>query len=354
MTQQPVTKKQDQPQPLKRVLSGQAATPAPFWLMRQAGRYLPEYRALRERAGGFLDLCFNPEWAAEVTLQPLRRFDMDAAILFSDILVIPHALGQKLWFAPGEGPRLELLGDTQAFSGLGYDAFDEKLSPVYETVRRVRAELPAHKSLIGFAGAPWTVACYMIEGRGGGVFQAAQDFAKQNPDDFQNLMDILVAATARYLTAQVKAGADVLQIFDSWAGLLPPEEFERWVIAPTKALMDILRRDCPATPVIGFPRGVGEACGKYAAATGVNGMGLGQEISITRAREICGDAICLQGNLAPELLLQGGVQMEEAVMDILDEAAGKPFIFNLGHGIIKETPPEHVARLAAIIRGHKP
>jgi uroporphyrinogen decarboxylase len=341
-------------QPLRRALKGETGETVPFWLMRQAGRYLPEYRALRETAGGFLNLCFNPEWAAEVTLQPLRRFDMDAAILFSDILVVPLALGQKLWFEAGEGPRLALMEDTARFKTLGYDRFDETLSPVYETLRRVRAELPAEKSLIGFAGAPWTVACYMIQGKGGGAFQSVQAFARQKPEDFQRLIDILVEATARYLIAQVRAGADVLQLFDSWAGLLPPEERARWVVAPAKRLAGLLRAACPETPLIGFPRGIGEACAAYAAETGVDGLGLGEETDIVKALALCPPALCLQGNLSPGLLLQGGAEMIKAVIHILQAAKGRPFIFNLGHGIIKETPPEHVALLAKTVKDFRP
>ncbi len=317
----------------------------PFWLMRQAGRYLPEYRELRAKAGSFLDLCFNPEWATEVTLQPLRRFDMDAAILFSDILVVPYALGQNLTFVEGEGPKLGTLPDLHV---VDWAAFDAKLAPVYETVKRVRAALPPHKTLIGFAGAPWTIACYMIEGgAGGGEFIKAKTHAFSAPEKFDALIGTLVEATAHYLIAQVKAGADAVQIFDSWAGLLPDAQFTRWVVKPTQRIVELLRKAGVTAPIIGFPRRAGAFYAGYAAATGVDGVGLDQYQPIASLGRAA-----LQGNLDPVALLTGGRALEEEATRILNAARGLPFIFNLGHGVIKETPPAHVAQLSAIIKAH--
>ncbi len=332
--------------PFLRALQGVAQAPVPFWLMRQAGRYLPEYRALRATAGSFLNLCFNPEFAAEVTLQPIRRFDMDAAILFSDILVIPHALGQKLDFVEGEGPRL---GELDV-SKLSYDA--DKLSPVYETIRRVRRELAPDKALIGFAGAPWTVACYMVDGRGGGEFTRTKTFAYKNPEAFDALIAKVVDATVSYLVAQVRAGADALQLFDSWSGLLPEPYFTRWVIHPSQEIRKRLAKECPQTPMIGFPRGAGGLCQRYAEQTGFDGIGLDTQVPLDWAITTFGKGRCLQGNLDPVLLLTGGTALEQGVRNILDATRGQPFIFNLGHGVIKETPPEHVALLAKTIRSH--
>lgn len=328
-------------------LQGQAGAPPPFWLMRQAGRYLPEYRALRQTAGSFLDLCFTPDFAAEVTLQPIRRFDMDAAILFSDILVVPYALGQELKFVEGEGPRL---GALPVFSDVDFAAFDQKLSPVYATIRRVRAELSPDKTLIGFAGAPWTLACYMIQGKGDGEFAAAKKFALTQPAEFKRLMDRVTEATARYLIEQIKNGVDAVQIFDSWAGLLPEPFFKAWVIEPTRKIIALIHQNYPQFPIIGFPRGAGSLYIAYAEQTGVTGLGLDQIVSLPWARQNFGAKVCLQGNLDPVVLLIGGSVLEQETRRILETMRGTPFIFNLGHGVIKETPPEHVAQLAQIIR----
>lgn len=329
---------------LIRALKGEATMQVPFWLMRQAGRYLPEYRELRKQAGGFLDLCFNPELATEVTLQPLRRFDMDAAILFSDILVVPYALGQELSFAEGEGPVLGACNVTS----VERDAFLARLAPVYETVRRVRAALPDDKALIGFAGAPWTVACYMVQGRGdGGVFTEAKKFAFSNPEEMDRIIGLLVEATALHLCAQIRAGADVVQIFDSWAGLLPAEYFNRWVVEPTQQIVAAVRAQHPDTPIIGFPRGAGEFMQRYAENTGVHAVGVDQSVVLSDALR---HGLTVQGNLAPEILLEGGQRMEKEIKRILAEIGDAPFIFNLGHGVIKETPPEHVQKLSEIIR----
>lgn len=325
-----------------RVLSGEKPSRQPVWLMRQAGRYLEEYRKLRAEAGSFMNLCFNSEMAAEVTLQPLRRFDLDAAIIFSDILVIPHALGQKLSFVEGEGPRLE----KKDFSTLSYDAFDDILAPVYGTLRNTRQRLSNDKTLIGFAGAPWTVACYMIQGGGDKTFSAAKEFAKNNPADFKNLLDIVSDATARYLINQIKNGADVVQIFDSWANLCPPEKFHDWIIAPTKKIVALVRQEYPGFPIIGFPRAAVGRYEIYAAETGVSCIGVGQETNLAAFNE----NIVTQGNLDPEVLLAGGDNLEKSVADILQAVKNKPHIFNLGHGIIKETPVEHVTQLINQIR----
>lgn len=330
--------------PVIKALHGEAQTTAPFWLMRQAGRYLPEYRELRKQAGSFLDLCFNPDFAAEVTLQPIRRFDMDAAIVFSDILVIPHALGQKLDFVEGEGPSLGALD----IESLSYDA--KKLEPVFETLRRVRRALPPEKTLIGFAGAPWTVACYMVDGQGDGAFNKTKSFAYKNPEAFDQLIARIVDATVPYLVGQSKAGADVVQLFDSWAGLLPEPYFTRWVIQPAQEIVQRLQQSVPGLPVIGFPRGAGALYKSYAADVNVHAVGIDTQTPMDWAVREC-PGKCLQGNLDPLLLLEGGKALEENTLRILRAAQGRPFIFNLGHGIIKETPPDHVAQLARIIRG---
>jgi len=333
--------------PLLNALRGEANARAPFWFMRQAGRYLPEYRELRKTAGGFLDLCFNPEFAVEVTLQPLRRFDMDAAILFSDILVIPHAMGQKLEFLEGEGPHL---GPFQP-DALAFD--DSKLASVYETLRRLRVALPADKTLIGFAGAPWTIACYMVQGHGDGAFNATKIYAYQNPESFDRLINTLVEVTAQYLIKQAQSGADALQLFDSWAGLLPEPYFTRWVTTPARKIRELVATACPGVPLIGFPRGAGSLYEAYAAHAGVDCVGFDTQVDMTWAAKIIPPNICLQGNLDPVLLLTGGAAMKDGAHRILDAMKGRRFIFNLGHGVIKETPPEHVAQLSQIIKDYR-
>jgi len=345
MTSVPHNKAVTAAQPLLKALQGGVSDVPPFWLMRQAGRYLPEYRALRAKAGGFLDLCFTPDFAVEVTLQPLRRFDMDAAILFSDILVIPYALGQQLSFMEGEGPQLGPLD----MAALRFD--NAKLAPVYETLRRLRAELPADKSLIGFSGAPWTLACYMLQGHGDGAFNAAKIFAFSQPEKFDALIALLTDTIIDYLLQQAASGADALQLFDSWAGLLPEPYFSRWVIAPAKKIAGALAMKAPGVPLIGFPRGAGAGVADYAARTGVAAVGLDTQINPHWARGAISAKTCLQGNLDPVLLLTGGKALEDAALGILQQMQGRPFIFNLGHGVIKETPPEHVLQLKNIIRG---
>lgn len=341
--------KQDRDKPFLAALAGHVAERPPFWLMRQAGRYLPEYMELRKTAGSFLDLAYNPEFAIEVTLQPLRRFGMDAAILFSDILVIPHALGQHLEFVQGEGPKLDPVRDRHALARLSPDKLHNHLEPVYQTVSGVRAKLDADKALIGFAGAPWTVATYMVEGGSSRDFAHTKRWAYARPDEFARLIELLVDATSQYLIAQVEHGAEALQIFDSWAGALPPDAFERWVIAPTRKIVQNIRKACPDTPVIGFPRGAGVMLGEYARQTGVTALSLDTAMKPGWAK--AETDLPLQGNMDPVLLLNGGQAMDDAARRIIDEMRGRAFIFNLGHGVIKETPPAHVARLAEVIRG---
>jgi len=329
------------------VLQGEAAAVPPIWLMRQAGRYLPEYRALRVKAPDFVQFCLNPELAADVTLQPVRRFQLDAAILFADILLIPHALGQKLWFAEGEGPRLEPIRDAQAVAALRYDG--EKLAPVMQTIRNVRGALDDNTALIGFAGAPWTVATYMIEGRGGTDHENIRRWAWREPESFARLMDVLVEATSTYLIAQADAGAEALQLFESWAGTVPAGLFERAVLTPTAHIVAAVKAKHPAIPIIGFPRGAGGWLSRYAEATKVNGVGVDQMTDITSLA--LPPHVARQGNLDPILLLQGGEAMRAEVRRLVQAMRGKPFIFNLGHGVMQPTPPEHVADLVATIRG---
>jgi uroporphyrinogen decarboxylase len=334
---------------LIQALHGQTTASVPFWLMRQAGRYLPEYRDLRAKAGSFLNLCYNPDMAAAVTLQPLDRFDMDAAILFSDILVVPHALGQKLDFVEGEGPRLE---PVTAINEINFDSFDKKLAPVYEAIRLIKKQLKPEKALIGFAGAPWTVACYMVQGFGDGKFESVQKFALGDPDAFDKFIGKLVEATTHYLLEQIKAGVDAVQIFDSWAGLLPNPHFGRWVIIPTQKIVSNIRDKYPTFPIIGFPRRAGMFYNDYVEQTNISGIGIDEHYQIEKAIAAFGDKVAVQGNLDPVTLLAGGATLEGEVKRILAAAGNAPFIFNLGHGIIKETPPGHVAQLAQLIKSH--
>jgi uroporphyrinogen decarboxylase len=331
------------------VLDGRRQPVPPVWMMRQAGRYLPEYRAVRAKAGGFLDLCFNPELAADVTLQPVRRFGFDAAILFSDILVVPHALGQKLWFAEGEGPRLEALSDAAALDRLRFDP--AKLSPIYETVARVREKLEGNTALLGFCGAPWTVATYMIAGRGTPDQAPAKAFAARDSAAFQRLSDILVEASIDYLAAQLNAGADAVQIFDTWAGALNDDDFARWCIAPTKKLVAALRAKIPGARVIGFPRGAGMKIPRYVAETGVNAVSLETGIDRAFARYAIQSRVAVQGNLDPLVLREGGAALDRAVDEVVAAFSAAPFIFNLGHGILPDTPVEHVERMLKRVRG---
>ena len=331
---------------LLQVLRGEAVSPPPVWLMRQAGRYLPEYRALRANAPDFVAFCLNPELAVDVTLQPVRRFQLDAAILFADILLVPHALGQKLWFAEGEGPRLEPIRDMAGIEKLTYDA--AKLLPVMQTIKGVRAKLPSDAALIGFAGSPWTVATYMIEGKGGTDHEAIRALAWGEPQTFARLMDVLVDATSRYLIAQADAGAEALQLFESWAGTVPAGLFERAVLSPTARIVGAVKARHPALPIIGFPRGAGSWLKRYAEATGVDAIGVDQMTDITTLDLPAN--VARQGNLDPVLLLQGGAAMRAEARRLVSAMKDKPFIFNLGHGVMQPTPPGHVADLVAAIR----
>jgi uroporphyrinogen decarboxylase len=335
---------------LLRALSGQTLPRPPIWLMRQAGRYLPEYREIRNKASSFLDLCRSPKLAAEVTLQPLRRFELDAAIVFSDILIVPYALGQKVEFVEGEGPKLEPVRDAAAVARLSRARSAETLAPVYETIERVTAELPRHIPLIGFCGAPWTVATYMVEGTGSKDLAAARLMAYRERETFQRLIDLLVDISADYLLHQVQAGARVLQIFDSWAGSLPEDEFERWCIVPTRRLVEQVKAVAPAIPVIGFPRGAGLLAERYARETGIDAIGCDTSMPVGWMQRLQVH-LPVQGNLDPLLLVAGGETLDARVETILETLAAQPFIFNLGHGILPDTPIEHVARLVALVKG---
>jgi len=336
---------------LLQVLNGEVLSPPPVWLMRQAGRYLAEYRAVREKAGGFLDLCYTPELAAEVTLEPIRRFGFDAAILFSDILIVPDALGQRVSFRESEGPSLEPIRDERELLRLDLGNTGKKFSQVFETVARVRDALPKATALIGFCGAPWTVATYMVAGEGSSDQAAARLWAYRDRAGFGRLIDIIVESSIAYLDGQVRAGANALQIFDSWAGSLPKREFDSWVVAPTQRIVTELKARHPSVPIIGFPRGAGENAARYVETTRVDGIGCGTAEPLAAMRALAESGVTVQGNLDPLLLVVGGEAMERSVMDILAAMRGLPFIFNLGHGIVPQTPPENVERLVAFIRG---
>lgn len=320
-----------------------------MWLMRQAGRYLPEYRALRETKGGFLELCYDPEAAAEVTLQPIRRFGFDGAILFSDILVIPHALGQDLWFETGEGPRLAPPLVDHALSAL--HAAPMRLDPVYATVARVAGALPADTTFLGFAGSPWTVATYMIAGQGSKDQAAARRMAFGDPQAFQAIVEAIVDVTVTYLSGQIENGVEAVQLFDSWAGSLSPAQFERWVIAPNAEIVRRLKTLHPDTPVIGFPKGAGGKLAAYARETGVDAIGLDETVDPVWADGALPDDLPVQGNLDPLALVAGGAALDSAVDRILAAFASRPHIFNLGHGIVPDTPIAHVEHLVRRVRG---
>jgi uroporphyrinogen decarboxylase len=333
-----------------RALSGEITERPPFWLMRQAGRYLPEYRATRAEAGNFLDLCYNPKLAEEVTLQPLRRYGMDAAILFADILLIPDALGQPLDYLEGEGPVLDPIRSAKDLSALNLENIHTTLEPVYETVSRLSSSIPSECTLIGFAGAPWTVATYMVEGRGSKDYVNIKKWMYGDPVGFSTLIDIIVDATIAYLLKQVEAGAEVVQIFDTWAGVLPDNEFRKWVLGPTKRIVEGLRRHHPDLPVIGFPKGVGGNIISFVEETGVTAVSLDTGTPLDWAARNVQTKIPVQGNLDPILLVQGGEAMENRIIEIINRMSTAPFIFNLGHGIIPQTPPEHVGALSKLIR----
>jgi uroporphyrinogen decarboxylase len=347
MTDSPVIK------PLLRALARERSASPPIWLMRQAGRYLPEYRAVREKAGGFLDLCFNPRLAAEVTLQPIRRFGFDAAILFSDILVIPHALGQRVTFEEGEGPKLEALCEPAALMRLSAEIDHSALAPIYETIGRVRQDLSNEVALLGFCGAPWTVATYMIAGGGTPDQSPARLFAYNHPQDFFRLIDKLIDASASYLIRQFEAGVDAVQIFDTWAGVLPAGEFRKWCIEPTARIVAAVRQRIPDAKIIGFPRGAATELSNYLDAVPVDAIGLDWMVEFDFARKYVQPKRTVQGNLDPLVLLAGGAALDTAIDAILETFRQGPFIFNLGHGILPNTPIAHVERLVARVRGAK-
>ena len=321
----------------------------PIWLMRQAGRYLPEYRALRADKGGFLALVYDTDAAAEITLQPIRRFGFDGAILFSDILIVPYAMGQDLQFLAGEGPKLTPRLVDSALSGL--TAVPERLTPIYETVRKVRAALDADKTMLGFAGSPWTVATYMCAGEGSRDQHETRAMAYRDPEAFAEIIQAIVGVTVEYLSGQIQAGAEAVQLFDSWAGSLSPAQFEQWVIAPNAAIVSAVKALHPETPIIGFPKGSGEKLPAYARETGVDAVGIDETIDpIWAARELP-QGMPVQGNLDPLLLLSGGEALESGARGVLDAFADRPHVFNLGHGIGQFTPIENVEALLRIVRG---
>ena len=345
MTDRPVSK------PLLAALRGEAQPVPPVWLMRQAGRYLPEYRALREEKGGFLALATDPDAATEVTLQPIRRFGFDGAILFSDILMVPWAMGQELTFGPGEGPRLHpRLDGRAAIERLG-EVDQARLEPIYATVRRVAAALPAEVTFLGFAGSPWTVATYMIAGQGSKDQAEARTLAYADPGAMAVLVDRIVELTVEYLARQHEAGVEAVQLFDSWAGSLSPAQFERWVIAPNAAITARLRARCPGLVVIGFPKGAGGKLAAYARETGVDAVGLDETVDPVWADAVLPAGLPVQGNLDPLALMAGGAALDEGISYVLDAFAGRPHVFNLGHGIGQHTPIAHVEALLARVRG---
>ena len=338
------------PNMLLQALAGVAQPRPPIWLMRQAGRYLPEYREIRATAPSFLDFCYTPKLAAEATLQPIRRFGFDAAILFSDILVVPDALGQKVSFEGGEGPRLKPIESRADLDALHAELDMGRLSPVFETIERVRASLGSDVALIGFCGAPWTVASYMIAGQGTPDQAPARLFAYRHRDVFETLIARLVDASTAYLLAQLRAGVQAVQIFDSWSGVLPVAEFERWCLAPVRAIVAKVRAAAPHAPIIAFPRGAGTYLARFAAMPGLAAVGLDTAVDPAWAHAALPASLALQGNLDPLALLAGGAGLDEAIERILEGFRGRAHIFNLGHGILPQTPIEHVERLARRVR----
>jgi uroporphyrinogen decarboxylase len=337
--------------PLRDVLDGRRQDVPPVWLMRQAGRYLPEYQAIRKSLGSVLDLCFAPKLAAEVTLQPIRRFGFDGAILFSDILVIPHALGRSVRFAAGEGPQLEPIDDPEAIAALRSEADGNVLASIYETIGLVKAGLPPNVTFLGFCGGPWTVATYMIAGHGTPDQAPARLFAYRHPEAFARLIDILVDASTDYLIRQLEAGVDAVQIFDTWAGVLPPAEFARWCITPTQRIVAGVRAKFPDARIIGFPRGAGTNLTRYVRNLPINAVGLDWMVDLAFAHEQIQRIKPVQGNLDPLALRAGGAALDRSVDAIKAALAGGPFIFNLGHGILPDTPVSHVEQMLRRVRG---
>jgi uroporphyrinogen decarboxylase len=336
------------PKKLLNVLKGEIATVPPIWLMRQAGRYLPEYRALRAEKGGFLELVYDSDAACEVTVQPIRRFGFDGSILFSDILIIPYAMGQKLWFEVNEGPRLSpRLAETD-LATLIPDL--SRLEPIYATVRKVRAALPPETTLLGFAGSPWTIATYMVAGQGSKDQNETRRMAYLETDRFGQLIDAIVVMTIEYLSGQILAGADAVQLFDSWAGSLSPTQFENWVIAPNAMIVKGLKARHPDVPIIGFPKGAGGKLAAYAEQTGVDAIGIDETVDPVWANSVLPAGMPVQGNLDPLALIAGGDALTRAVANIIAAFNGRPHIFNLGHGIQQDTPIEHVEKLITLVR----
>jgi uroporphyrinogen decarboxylase len=335
--------------PLLSVLKGGKTKTLPIWLMRQAGRYLPEYRALRADKGGFLDLVYDPEAAAEITLQPIRRFGFDGAILFSDILIVPHALGQDLRFAVGEGPRLSppLIDATLA----DLEASPARFGAIFRTVDNVKSALPSATTFLGFAGSPWTVATYMVAGQGSREQAEARRLAYRDPAAFAAIIDAVAATTIEYLSGQIEAGVEAVQLFDSWSGSLAPAEFERWVIAPTERIVAALKSRHPDVPVIGFPKGAGGKLAAYARETGVDAIGLDETVDPHWAAKSLPQDLPVQGNLDPLALIAGGAALESAVETIISAFEDRPHVFNLGHGILPDTPIAHVEQLLELVRG---
>ncbi|MBO6609399.1 uroporphyrinogen decarboxylase [Altererythrobacter sp.] len=330
-------------------LRGHKPAKPPMWLMRQAGRYLPEYRELRAEKGGFLDLVYDSEAAAEITIQPLRRFGFDGAILFSDILIVPHAMGQGLEFLAGEGPKLSpplLEANLTEFAPK-----PERFDPVYETVRLCRQQIGENVTMLGFAGSPWTVATYMVNGEGSRDQHATRELAYTDPDLLQSIIDAIVETSITYLRGQIDAGAEAVQLFDSWAGSLAPDQFERWVITPNAAITAAIKQSHPDTPVIGFPKGAGAKLAQYARETGVDAIGLDETVDPVWANEELPQGMPVQGNLDPLMLMAGGKAMSDRIEFIIEAFADRPHIFNLGHGIGQFTPIEHVEQLVAAVRG---
>ena len=337
--------------PLLSVLKGECLSPPPMWLMRQAGRYLPEYRALRAQKGGFLELVYDSPAAAEVTLQPLRRFGFDGAILFSDILIVPYAMGQDLWFETGEGPRLAPILSETDLSALKPDL--SRYEAVYETVRQVKAALDPSVTFLGFAGSPWTISTYMVAGQGSKDQGAARRLAYQDPERFSAIIDAIIESTVTYLSGQIEAGVEAVQLFDSWAGSLAPLQFERWVIEPNRRIVEKLKSLHPNVPIIGFPKGAGAKLADYAAGTGVDAIGVDETIDPHWANRVLPQGLPVQGNLDPLALIAGGRAVEQSIDNIRAAFAGRPHILNLGHGILPDTPIAHVEALIAYVRQGK-
>lgn len=333
---------------LLKVLRGETVSPPPVWLMRQAGRYLPEYKETRAQAGGFLDLCYRPDLAEEVTLQPIRRFGFDAAILFADILLLPQAFGQKLWFETGEGPRLEPITDTDGLNDPS--EVHDVLNPIYETVKRLSASLPAETTLIGFAGAPWTVATYMIAGKGTPDQQPAHDLLASNPKAFFRIIDRIVEGTVEYLSKQIDAGAEVVKLFDSWAGSLKGADFDKVCIEPNQRIVEAIRARHPEVPVIGFPRGAADRSVDYAKVTGVNCIAIDQAMDAEWARDHLQSICAVQGNLDPRLMVGDGNELAVHVEHLIKVLGNGPYVFNLGHGITPDADPDNVTKLISLVR----